>query len=125
MSDDDKPTTPRDRQVNNLEISGWLRCPVEKKHEVYYCQNREVFADPWVAGEMNVLMMLNEMAKDSAKIVHHIVKNPEQAEQLIEQLYEAHYNRIQNRPQVLREVLPPLPMGTPEPLALLTGANDE
>jgi hypothetical protein len=31
MSDDDKPTTPRDRQVNNLEISGWLRCPVEKK----------------------------------------------------------------------------------------------
>jgi hypothetical protein len=31
MSDDDKPTTARDRQVNNLEISGWLRCPVEKK----------------------------------------------------------------------------------------------
>ena len=32
MNEDiDRPTTPRDRQVNNLEISGWLRCPVEKK----------------------------------------------------------------------------------------------
>ena len=26
-----KPTTPRDRQVNNLSISGWLHSPVEKK----------------------------------------------------------------------------------------------
>ena len=31
MNDFDKPTTPRDRQVNNVEISGWLRSPVEKK----------------------------------------------------------------------------------------------
>jgi len=32
MSDDlDKPTTARDRQVNNLEISGFLFSPVEKK----------------------------------------------------------------------------------------------
>ena len=31
MSDDDKPTTARDRQVINLEISGWLFSPVEKK----------------------------------------------------------------------------------------------
>jgi hypothetical protein len=126
--------TERYRAINSEADLAWfeqvaglvvVRRIMEKKHEVYYCQNREVFADPWVAGEMNVLMMLNEMAKDSAKAVHHSVKNPEQAEQLIEQLYEAHYNRIQNRPQVLREVLPPLPMGTPEPLALLTGANDE
>jgi hypothetical protein len=26
-----KPTTPRDRQVNNVEVSGWLFSPVEKK----------------------------------------------------------------------------------------------
>ncbi len=31
MGDFDKPTTPRDRQVNNLTISGWLHSPVEKK----------------------------------------------------------------------------------------------
>jgi len=32
MNEDiDKPTTPRDRQVNNLEISGWLYSPFEKK----------------------------------------------------------------------------------------------
>ena len=32
MNEDiDKPTTPRDRQVNNLSISGWLHSPVEKK----------------------------------------------------------------------------------------------
>ncbi len=31
MDDYDKPTTPRDRAVNNLEISGWLSSPVEKK----------------------------------------------------------------------------------------------
>jgi len=32
MNEDiNRPTTPRDRQVNNLSISGWLFSPVEKK----------------------------------------------------------------------------------------------
>ena len=31
MDDFDKPTSARDRAVNNVEVSGWLFCPVEKK----------------------------------------------------------------------------------------------
>lgn len=103
-------------QVAGLVV---VRQIMEKKYEVYMCQQREVFADPWIAIEMGTLMALNEMAKDSAKVVHHIVKNPEDAQKLIEQLYDVHYARIQDRPQKIREALPPLPMGSSLPLALL------
>src|SRR6266849_221557 len=126
--------TERYRAINSDSDLAWfeqvaglvvVRRIMEKKHEAYYCQNREVFADPWIAAEMNTLIMLNDIAREIAKAVHHIVENPEQAEQLIEQAYDVCYNRIQNRPQLLREVLPPLPAGTPTPLALLSGVSDE
>src|SRR5258708_3640533 len=49
MSDDDKPTTPRDRQVNNVEISGWLFSPVEKKQSSstgsWYLSTKLLIAD--------------------------------------------------------------------------------
>jgi len=49
MSDDDKPTTARDRQVNNLEISGWLHSPVEKKQSAstgsWYLSTKLLIAD--------------------------------------------------------------------------------
>jgi len=48
MSDDDKPTTARDRQVNNLEISGWLFSPVEKKQSAsntWYLSTKLLIAD--------------------------------------------------------------------------------
>lgn len=107
-------------QVAGLVV---VRQIMEKKYEVYMCQQREVFADPWIAIEMSTIMHLNEMMKDSAKAVHHIVKEPEKAQELVERLYEVHYNSLQNRPQKMREVLPPLPMGEPMPLALLTGGE--
>lgn len=126
--------TERYRAINSESDLAWfeqvaglvvVRRIMEKKHEVYYCQNHEVFADPWIAAEMNTLILLNDIAREIAKAVHHIVKNIEQAEQLIEQAYDVCYNRIQNRPQILREVLPPLPTGTSMPLALLSGARGE
>src|SRR5258708_32632237 len=49
MDDFDKPTTPRDRQVNNLEISGWLSSPVEKKQSSstgnWYLSTKLLIAD--------------------------------------------------------------------------------
>jgi len=49
MSDDDKPTTARDRQVNNLELSGWLHSPVEKKQsertQGWYLSTKLLIAD--------------------------------------------------------------------------------
>jgi hypothetical protein len=101
-----------------------VRRILEKKYEVYHCQGLQVFADPWIAVEMSTIMTLNAMAKEIAKAVHHIVKNPDDAQKLVEQVYDIHYNRIQNREQVLREVLPALPAGASMPLALLSGARD-
>ena len=126
--------TERYRAINSEADLAWfeqvaglvvVRRIMEKKHEAYYCQNREVFADPWIAAEMNTLIMLNDIAREIAKSVHHIVENPEQAEQLIEQAYDVCYTRIQNRPLTFREPLPALPADTPMPLALLSGVNDE
>jgi len=49
MSDDDKPTTARDRQVNNVELSGWLYSPVEKKQSAstqsWYLSTKLLIAD--------------------------------------------------------------------------------
>lgn len=109
-------------QVAGLVV---IRQIMEKKHEAYVCQRRETFADPWVAAEMGTLLAINEIAKESAKIIHHIVKEPEKAQQLIEQLYDVHYNRIQARPQIQREALPPLPSGAATPLALLSGIGGD
>lgn len=109
-------------QVAGLVV---VRRILEKKYEVYHCQLREVFADPWVAHEMNSIKMFGDMGKEFAKAVHHIVKNPDDAQKLIEQVYDIVYNRIQNRPMIEREPLPALPAGTPEPLALLGGVSDE
>ena len=48
MDDFDKPTTPRDRQVNTVEISGWLRSPIEKKQSAskgWYLSTKLLIAD--------------------------------------------------------------------------------
>ena len=49
MDDFDKPTSARDRAVNNVELSGWLSCPVEKKQSSstgsWYLSTKLLIAD--------------------------------------------------------------------------------
>jgi hypothetical protein len=98
---------------------------MEQKYEAYTSRGLETFADPRVAIEMGNLLMLNHVVKETARLVHHIVKDPAQARQLIEQFYEEHYRQMQARSLVMREPLTPLPPGTPSPFTLPAQKEEE
>lgn len=99
-----------------------IRKIMEAKHHAYTYQQEDAFADPWVALEMGMLMALNTMSIEIAKAIHHIVKQPEEAKDLVEHLFDVQATRLRHRPQQIRETLPPLPPlphGVALPLALL------
>src|SRR5581483_3584795 len=80
---------------------------------------RSAFADPWVAQEMQVLLLLNTLSTEIAKAIHHIVKEPkEEAPHLIDQLYQVHAAAI-SHPRQAPPPLPPLPEGVSLPPGLL------
>ena len=57
-----------------------------------------------------------------AKAIHHIVRQPEQAKELVEHLFDVQSTKLRDRPQQIRQALPPLPPlpeGAHLPLALL------
>lgn len=106
---------------------------METKYETTIKTGQACFADDWAFVEMSTLLALNEAAKEFAMAIHHNYEGykkheddpekihllEEKALELIEAVYTKHYNCIQNRPMVLRDPLPPLPAGTPTPLAML------
>lgn len=120
--------TERYRFISSEAHFAWLekvvalavaRRIMENKYNAYIAQGLETFADPRTAIEIGNLLMLNSHLKDTARMVHHIVKDPAHAQQIIAQVSEEHYRQIQARSFPLREPLPPLPPGTPSPFALL------
>lgn len=84
---------------------------MEQKYLAYTTQGRESFADPRTALEMGNLLMLNHLVREAARLVHHIVKEPAQAQQLIEQFYQEHEHQMQARSLLTREPFPALPPG--------------
>ncbi|GHO76438.1 hypothetical protein KSD_42090 [Ktedonobacter sp. SOSP1-85] len=107
-------------QVTALVI---LRKVMEAKHHAWtYQQNEQAFADSWCAMEMKNLMTLNTMTTEIAKAIHHIVRQPEQAKEMIEHLFEIQATRLFDHPVSLRHPLPslpPLPEGAALPQAIL------
>lgn len=109
-------------QVTALVV---VRKLMEAKHHAYTYQQEDAFADPWVALEMGMLIALNTMSSEIAKAIHHIVKQPDEAKDLVEHLFDVQATRLRHRPQQIREALPPLPPlpeGAALPLALLPSA---
>ncbi|EFH83585.1 hypothetical protein [Ktedonobacter racemifer] len=107
-------------QVTALVI---LRKLMEAKHHAWtYQHNEGAFADTWCALEMRHLMSLNAMTTEIAKAIHHIVRQPEQAKDMIEHLFDIQATRLLEQPVHLRHLLPPLPplpTGVALPQALL------
>jgi hypothetical protein len=95
-------------QVVTLAVTRHI---MEQKYQAYTTQGLETFADPRVAMEMGNVLMLNHLMKEAARLVHHIVKKPEQARQLIEQFYEEHDRQMQARSLLMREPPQTLPPG--------------
>ena len=108
-------------QVTLLVI---VRKIMEDKYATFVREQREAFADPWVAEEMSVLMRLNTMASEIAKSIHHIVKQKNAAQALLEQLYETHAAYLERRSLHARTPLPALPPGATLPLMRLTAGKE-
>jgi hypothetical protein len=104
-------------QVTQLVV---VRKIMERKYEAFLYEQRESFADLWVAEEMTMLMRINMMTNEIASTLYRIVKQPGLAQHFIEQLYETHATYIEKRPQRARTLLAPLPPETMMPLAFLT-----
>ncbi len=102
-----------------------IRKIMEDKYARFVREQREAFADPWVAEEMSVLMRLNTMASEIAKSIHHIVRQKDAAQVLLEQLYETHAAHLEQRSLRARTPLPALPPGTAMPLLGLSAGKEE
>lgn len=76
---------------------------IEQKYAAYTSQGLETFADPRTAIEMGNLLLLNHVAREIARSVHHIIKEPAQAQQLIEQFYEEHFRHMQAQSLLMHE----------------------
>jgi len=98
---------------------------MEQKYVASITQGLEIFVDPRVAREMGNRLMLNQVVKESARLVHHIVRGPTRARQLIAQCYEEHDRQMQARSLVTREALPALPPGATSPCELLAQKEEE
>ncbi len=85
----------------------------------------DAFADPQVALEMTMLAAMHGVMKETARLIHHIVSEPEHASQLIDQLYQVHLQHLRARPQLPRAPLPALPPGATLPGALRTLTDEE
>ena len=104
-------------QVTLLVI---IRRIMEDKYTRFVHEQRDAFADPWVAEEMSVLMRLNSMTSEIAKSIHHIVKQKDSAQSLLEHLYATHAASLEKRSLQVRTPLPALPPGTAMPLMRLS-----
>ncbi len=108
-------------QVTLLVI---VRKIMESKYAQFVREQRNAFADPWVAEEMSILMRLNAMASEIAKSIHHIVKQKDATQPLLDQLYTTHATYLENRSLQIRTPLPALPPGVPLPLLQLSTGKD-
>jgi hypothetical protein len=118
--------TRRYRALVQPEHLAWFRSVTRLAvlwHMMEEKAERSAFADPWVAQEMQVLLLLNTLSTEIAKAIHHIVKEPkDEATHLIDQLYHVHAAEI-SHPRLAPPPLPPLPGGVSLPLSLGDGGE--
>jgi hypothetical protein len=123
--------TARYRALATEADLGWLervitlavtRHIMEQKYVAYTSQGLETFADPRTAIEMGNLLLLNHVAREIARSIHHIIKEPAQAQQLIEQFYEEHFRYMQAQSLLMHESFV---SGAIAPLALMAQKEEE
>ena len=89
-------------QVTQLVV---VRKIMERKYEAFLYEQRESFADLWVAEEMTMLMRIHMMTNEIASTLYRLVKQPGMAQHFIEQLYETHAAHLEKRPSTTERCL--------------------
>lgn len=98
--------TPRYRAITVEADLAWLQCVavlavkrhmMEQKYEVFLTQQRMTFAEPLLIASIAVIKAYHQMVKESARVAHHIIKDPEQAQLLLKQLHETFRRLVPER----------------------------
>ena len=105
------------RQVVILVVARHL---MHQKYMLYTAQGRQAFSDRWACGEMCRLQILSSLTGELARLVHHIMDEPEQQQALIDQFYNDLDVRMRACSLSDPEPLPPLPEGAILPFSLLS-----
>jgi hypothetical protein len=96
-----------------------VRHIMEQKYECFTKEGRQTFVDPWVCSEMGRLTILHSLPGQLAQLVHHIQRDPVQAQKIIDEMYNNTDIRMKVCLFANPEPLPPLPQGVHLPFALL------
>lgn len=125
--------TGRYRSITSDAHQQWLKRVIilvvarhlmEQKYAHYAARGCQAFADAWACGEMCRLLLLVSLPGEMARLVHHIVRDPEQRQALIDQFLTDLEVRMRAHPLAAPETLPPLPPGAKLPFALLSQAAE-
>lgn len=108
------------RQVAILVV---VRHLLEQKYTGYIEQGRQTFADPWACSEMCRLQILHALPGELARLVHHIVHEPERQQTLIDQFHSDLEARLRGGMFAPPGALPPLQGGAGLPFAPLSQAK--
>jgi hypothetical protein len=112
--------SPAQRQwLRSVLILVVVRYIMERKYERYSKEGRQTFSDAWVCSEMGRLTILHSLPGQLAQLVHHIQRDPEQAQSLIDEMYNQTDLRMKACLFANPDPLPPLPADAHVPLALL------
>ena len=99
--------TERYRAIASKEDLAWLgrvvllavtRHIMEQKYAAYTTRGLQTFADLRVAIEMGNILLLNTVMKDAARLIHHIVKKPDQMQQIMKLFFDELFGQMQQRP---------------------------
>jgi hypothetical protein len=110
------------RQVIILVVARHL---MEQKYALYIAQGSHTFADAWACSEMCRLQLLNNLTSELARLVHHIMRDPEQQQALIDQFHTDLEIRMKGQLFAAPDPLQALPEGVALPFALLTPKREE
>jgi len=118
--------SPVQRQwLRSILILVFMRHIMEQKYERFTKEGRQTFIDPWAASEMCRLQLLNSLTSELARLVHHIMRDPEQQQALIDQFHADLDVRLKGQLFAAPDPLPELPEGVALPFAMHAQKREE
>ena len=126
--------TTRYRAITSQSHHDWLRRVIMltiarfllwHKYERYRAGEQCAIVDPWVANQLHQLWLLREATKDTARLIHHMIENPDRGQHLIEQFVTALDEQIRTHSLLFPNALPLLSQGTSHPFLLLLEAPED
>ncbi len=98
---------------------------MERKYVLYITQGQKAFADTWACSEMCRLQLLHSLTSELARLVHHIMDDPDQQQELIDQFHADLEIRMRGQLFAAQDPLPALPNDVALPFALITQKSEE